>query len=304
MSDTTSFYMKTVLLGTGIAAIACFVSYSLLGKSTSSEKAKEDGEKFPVFKKANSNSSSSVVKDGSGGDESMRGYKKLADGRTTSYFSREITDEDRRLLAETNTGPQRIDPGSSPSFCASPIKLKGVQAAAPGGSKWNSAGTYEEKDISSWAQSQLRSLLTHLNVRLAGGTPLNVYIDVVHEVKGDASCVFSRGKCKFIYDMSLEIGFLITNSSAEKPSFVLSRGDTKGKISITDITADADDDVVHCITDVIGRDTDRRAGGIFQTCIGASISRGSTGTLLHAISEALKTFLVDMRREFEKPNIA
>jgi hypothetical protein len=300
MTDTTSLSIKTVLIGTGLLSIACFLGYNILGVGSSPEKPKQKEEKpFPVFKKPSSNSS--VVKDGNG-DESMRGYKKTADGRTTSYFSREISEDDRRLLAETNTGPQRIDSGSSPIVCAGPVKLSVESAASKSGSMWNSAGTYEEKDIASWAQSRLKSLLINLKVRSAGGTSFHVYVDAVHDVKGDASCVFSRGKTKFIYDLSAGIEFLITSASTDNPTFVLSRGDTKGKIAITDITADADDDVLHCITDCIGRDTDRRAGGVFSSCIGTSISGGSKGTLLHAINEVLKTFLLDMKREFERSN--
>ena len=43
------------------------------------------------------------------GDSTMRGYKKTADGRTTTYFHREITEEEKKLLGDCRTPPSPSD---------------------------------------------------------------------------------------------------------------------------------------------------------------------------------------------------
>ena len=293
----------TFLVATSLTAAACFVGYSLWGISRGDLPRRADREeKFPVFKKPAS-SSSNVVKEGSQEDSSMRGYKKTSDGRTTSYFSRELSEEDKRLLAATNTGPQRIDSSSTDKLRnTGPIKIVSTgEGLAKGGSQWNSAGTYEEKDISRWARDHLHSLLAGLAVPKAGGTTMNAYVGTGDAVKvtGDASCVFSRGKYKFIYDLSVEVEFLLTCDSFENASFVAIRGDTKGKITISDITADLDIDL--SISDVIGRDSDRRKGCVFRNCVGVSTTDDDhTSTLLHAIGKILKNFLSDLQKEYER----
>ena len=86
----------------------------------------------------------------------IKGYKKTADGKTTSYFTREVDPETKAMLDQLKQ-PKRIDP---------------VEAAAPlaggaaGGSAWNSAGTWEEKDLSKWAQEALTAQLKGLQATI------------------------------------------------------------------------------------------------------------------------------------------
>merc|ERR1719361_164617 len=62
-------------------------------------------------------------------DSSMRGYKKTADGKTTSYFHTEITEEAKELIAKQGFGkPQKLD--------------SAVDDDVSKGSAWNKAGTY------------------------------------------------------------------------------------------------------------------------------------------------------------------
>ena len=42
------------------------------------------------------------------GDSTMRGYKKTADGRTTTYFHREISEEEKKLLGDCKTHPHPL----------------------------------------------------------------------------------------------------------------------------------------------------------------------------------------------------
>lgn len=68
----------------------------------------------------------------------MRGYKKTSDGRTTSYFNRELSEHERRHFE--NAAPQRLidSPGHIPS------RLHESSQSTP--SAWNQAKTWEEKD--------------------------------------------------------------------------------------------------------------------------------------------------------------
>jgi len=78
----------------------------------------------------------------------VRGYKKRADGSTTSYFDREV-DAATRALLDQQKAPKRIEPCDS-SF----------NTAEGAASAWNAAGTtWEDKDVSKWAEGRLRELL-------------------------------------------------------------------------------------------------------------------------------------------------
>lgn len=131
-------------------------------------------------------------------DNSMRGYKKTADGRTTSYFHTDITDEAKALIAAQGFGkPQKLD---GP-----------VQEEAPGkggGSTWNQAGTYEEKNMMKWITDRLNEKVIGLEVALSGSFAADggkVKATAVEEVKGDATISMSRGKRRHVLDLALEL---------------------------------------------------------------------------------------------------
>merc|ERR1719160_1079915 len=67
----------------------------------------------------------------------MRGYKTRADGKTTSYFHMDISDEAKALLAQ-NAGHKKLD---------GPV----AESTDPKGkSAWNAAGTWESKNLRKW----------------------------------------------------------------------------------------------------------------------------------------------------------
>lgn len=47
-------------------------------------------------------------------------------------------------------------------------------------------------------------------MRGAGGTNLNVFIDDAKLAEGDASVVYTRGKYKYIYDLCIDVCFIMT----------------------------------------------------------------------------------------------
>ena len=87
-------------------------------------------------------------------DESgiLRGYKKTKDGRTTSYFTREIDDEKTRSLLAAAQAPKRL----SASSAAAGVAVAGGGVAAPSLSTWNANGTtWESRDYTKVAKEVL-----------------------------------------------------------------------------------------------------------------------------------------------------
>ena len=81
----------------------------------------------------------------------MRGYKKTADGRTTSYFSRELSEDEKNRIGDI--APKRLDESGSTTS----VRLSASSATTA--SAWNQAGTWEERDTTDWCKSQLKMRL-------------------------------------------------------------------------------------------------------------------------------------------------
>ena len=118
MTDSSNV-ITNVVVATALTAAACFIGYkifTIVGNSDGKKRGTGGGGnlswddaksannvKFPVLKKPTSStssfSSSSVIEDGEK-DCFMKGYKTTSDGRTTSYFTREISEDDKLILAQ------------------------------------------------------------------------------------------------------------------------------------------------------------------------------------------------------------
>ena len=86
--------------------------------------------------------------------EKIRGYKTTKDGKTTSFFHRDIDDEAKKLIG--SIAPKKI---------TTPVEPK-VAPASGAGSAWNNGGTYEEKNMDKWAKGRLKELLDGSTVSL------------------------------------------------------------------------------------------------------------------------------------------
>jgi len=157
-------------------------------------------------------------------DTSMRGYKTTSDGRKTSYFHTEISEEAKRLIAEQGFGkPQRIE-GPAPAD----------QPAKGGGSQWNQAGTYEEKGMTQWAQERLTQQLKGLTFQIpAGNGGGSISTTGVQDIKGTATISASRGKRRHILDMSCDVAYEAKVGDVSG----------KGKLALSEITADDEPEV-------------------------------------------------------------
>jgi len=157
-------------------------------------------------------------------DAGMRGYKKTADGKTTSFFHTDITDEAKKLIADAGFGkPQKLE-----GVAAEAVDVKG------GGSQWNKAGTYEEKGMTKWIQEQLKAKLTGVAFEIpAGAGGGSISCSSVDNITGDANISVSRGKRRHLMDMSFDVEFegKVGDSGG------------KGKLSFSEVSCDDDFEV-------------------------------------------------------------
>ncbi|XP_010927136.1 uncharacterized protein [Elaeis guineensis] len=73
------------------------------------------------------------------------------------------------------------------------------------GSVWNQAGTWEERNLNSWASNRIKELLGSLgSLEFSGG---NAYIEEVSKCSGDAFLVTVRNKKRVGYTYELTLKF-------------------------------------------------------------------------------------------------
>jgi tetratricopeptide (TPR) repeat protein len=132
----------------------------------------------------------------------MRGYKKTSDGRTTSYFSRELSEDEKK--AQSGMAPKRLDTATQHDYCPSP--RNSLSSGTEGASAWNAAGTWEEKDSTDWCKSQLR---TRLQGTTVSTNTLEARIASLDELSGDASVALVSGKKRYIFDFHAQLKYEI-----------------------------------------------------------------------------------------------
>ncbi|KAF3325606.1 Activator of heat shock protein ATPase [Carex littledalei] len=92
--------------------------------------------------------------------------------------------------------PRKLSAGDIPKLQSNSSSL---------GSVWNQAGTWEEKNLNSWASNRLKELLGSLGtLEFSSG---NASIDGVSECSGDAFLVTVRNKKKVNYSYELSLKF-------------------------------------------------------------------------------------------------
>ena len=138
----------------------------------------------------------------------LRGYKKTSDGRTTSYFTREQTEEEKNLLG--SIAPQRLD--ANPATTA-PQKLGTQSSNVSKGSAWNNAGTWEEKDTSDWCHSTLTNYLNEAAIEI---DHCSAKVQKVKDLSGDASVAFVSGKKRYVFDYNASLQYSIFDEGDEK----------------------------------------------------------------------------------------
>ena len=152
-------------------------------------KKKPSGTAAAGGSKSSSSTTDTVVVDDLGDAASdLRGYKTLSDGRKTSYFHTELTEEAKQLLSE-GSGPKKLD-----AAAVAALEKQNSGSDASSGSVWNTAKTFEDKDMTKWAKEHLEAIVMAVSQPVpaaAGGGTMEV--KKMKSVDGDASTPMIRG---------------------------------------------------------------------------------------------------------------
>jgi len=173
------------------------------------KKLKKEGDEMKRAERQKSTQNSPTIEFSDSDDDELdmkqfRGYKKTSDGRTTSYFSREQTEEEK--LLQGNITPQRLDTSSITS------------GEGGGASAWNQAGTWEERNTSDWCCASLTSFLEQTIVQIGD---CDGSVEEVKDLTGEASVAFVSGKKRYVFDYHASLSYKIINTEEE----VLASGD-------------------------------------------------------------------------------
>jgi tetratricopeptide (TPR) repeat protein len=140
--------------------------------------------------------------------DDMKGYK-VVNGKKTSYFHNELTDEAKELIGDI--APKKLETVNT-----------GVAVTATGDSNdkatsaWNTAGTWEERDVTAWAVTSLQEQLTASTYQLPPSSPAPGATVAVTSavVTGHASVATVRGKKRFLYEFSVVVDWKLTEHSS------------------------------------------------------------------------------------------
>eukprot|EP00617_Octactis_speculum_P015705 CAMPEP_0185746954 /NCGR_PEP_ID=MMETSP1174-20130828/5620_1 /TAXON_ID=35687 /ORGANISM="Dictyocha speculum, Strain CCMP1381" /LENGTH=531 /DNA_ID=CAMNT_0028421935 /DNA_START=6 /DNA_END=1601 /DNA_ORIENTATION=- len=171
------------------------------------------------------------------GGINMRGYKTTADGRRTTFFNTDMDEATKKLIGDNS--PQKIEkkipvpslkPSAAQAEAATPVTL----------SAWNTAGTWEEKNMTDWAMSRLKELLTACPVcplpeNSDGWTSARVV--GVKDLLGDAQICQVRGKKRHLLDFCFRVEVEVW----DRPPVLSSGGAgrrVKGALVFSDVSGD------------------------------------------------------------------
>ena len=149
----------------------------------------------------------------------VRGYKITKDGKKTSFFTHEQTAEERALIGDI--APKRIE---NATIAATPAARKNED----GVSSWNSAGTWEEKDVSRWAKE---SMMEKLQGCEYSGRGVEVRTTKVVLEEASASRATVRGKRRFLFEFVVVAHWEATTKGG---------GGAEGTLTFNDVAPDCD----------------------------------------------------------------
>ncbi|KAL7581513.1 hypothetical protein ACA910_022082 [Epithemia clementina (nom. ined.)] len=129
--------------------------------------------------------------------EPVKGYK-IVNGKKTSYFHNELSEEAAKLIGDI--APKKLTPDQPAASSSSPPPLEGTSA-------WNKAGTWEEKDVTSWAIDSLQTQLKAVSYTLPDSSPAPKAVVRTRKatVTGHASVAMVRGKKRYIFELIVKL---------------------------------------------------------------------------------------------------
>ncbi|GAB9473092.1 Activator of 90 kda heat shock protein atpase 1 [Globisporangium polare] len=121
-----------------------------------------------------------------------------------------------KKMHEGYHGWMKTIPKTSQDF--TPVRIENSATsttASTGNSVWNSAGTWEEKDKSEWARERLKELVLSSFSFVDGAHKVSIKANSIVRCDGDAKVVFSRGKKRCGYDISLKFEWASTRTEED-----------------------------------------------------------------------------------------
>lgn len=174
----------------------------------------------------------------------MRGYKKTSDGRTTSYFTREQTEEEKKLLGsiapQRLETPQRLDSNNTNASIATTTSSISTSyhtnpSSSVSASAWNQAGTWEERDTTDWCKETLKSKLKEATAMYGNG--MMAIVSEVKDLSGDASVAVTRGKKTYVFDFHCKLKYKIHMATNDVDIDDTDEVIASGTLSLPDISS-------------------------------------------------------------------
>ena len=190
------YLIVTILLG-GLFVVV-FIVWSRRTRP-SNTLPKNSGPRHPTlaFHSPRNHSRSSSLQEVESEEEDdeviLKGYKLDQRGRKTSYFHTEISEQEKSLIGDCS--PKKIDPSME-------------EKSESSGSAWNKGGTWEDRDLSTWALDRVQSSLE--NIEISCPEDIQVSIGKVCNIHGDATITLVRGYKRYLIDYSLELEWKVT----------------------------------------------------------------------------------------------
>jgi len=192
------------------------LSFEEWEKERKEKEKEEEKRKKEERRKAREAAKAAAKNEGNDSDEELtekelaqlRGYKKTADGRVTSYFTREQSAHEKSLIGDI--APRRLEPSNahSPTDVLSPAeKGKGNPSV------WNQAGTtWEERNTTDWCRNQLEYRLKAAKSRIGESVAV---VTGVEDLTGEASVAIASGKKRYIFDFHCKVKFQVRDPGTD-----------------------------------------------------------------------------------------
>lgn len=135
--------------------------------------------------------------------EHVKGYK-VVNGKKTSYFHNELSEEAAKLIGDI--APKKLSEQNQQQPIAAAAAGKEA-TALDGTSAWNKAGTWEEKDVTTWAIESLQTQLLAVSYSFPESSPAPKAVVRTRKatVTGHASVATVRGKKRYIYELMIQL---------------------------------------------------------------------------------------------------
>lgn len=196
----------------------------------------------------------------------VRGYKKLADGRVTTFFNNELTEEAKQLIGDI--APKKVENPNQ-------VQIKSVD----GGSAWNQGNTFEEKDMTVWAKNKLEKIVSGISAPLGSGNGVVTSLEVSN-LEGDASIAVVRGAKRYIFDFTFTL------------ACTLKQGDSSvaGELKFLDLSSDCGGD--YDVEAIVPSRYQSESGKALHAALNSSSSpfRKALATQLASFVEEYHTF--------------